>query len=179
MNDWGTFNPQPVLTGDTVALRPLHAKDWDMLFGVASDPLIWAAHPAHDRWQESVYRRYFDDGLASGGGLVITDRSNGAIIGQSRFDRTRVEPGEIEVGWTFLARAHWGGTTNYAVKSLMIAHALLSFDTVVFYVGETNGRSRRALEKIGALLLPDRRIEFEMAGVPTSHVVYAIRQPLP
>lgn len=172
------FDAQPTLTGATVTLAPLRAEDWDALFAVAADPLIWEVHPAHDRWQEPVFRRFFDDALASGGCLVIRDRASGAVIGSSRYDRTRVEPGEVEIGWTFLARNHWGGATNRAIKTLMVAHALRWFDAAVFYVGSGNIRSRRAMEKIGGVLLADRTPVFDMAGVPTEHVVYAIRQPL-
>lgn len=172
------FDAQPTLHGATVTLSPLRAGDWDALFAVAADPLIWEVHPAHDRWQEPVFRRFFADAMASGGCLVVRDRATGAVIGSSRYDRSRVEPGEVEIGWTFLARAYWGGATNREIKTLMIDHALNWFDTVVFYVGATNLRSRRAMEKIGGELLPGRTIDFDMAGVPTSHVVYAIRQPL-
>jgi RimJ/RimL family protein N-acetyltransferase len=169
---------QHELTGPTVHLRPLCTADWHGLFAVAADPLIWAVHPAHDRWQEPVFRRYFDEALASGGALVITRRSDGAIIGCSRYDQSRVEPGEVEIGWTFLARAHWGGTTNREVKALMIAHALTAFERCVFYVGETNGRSRRAMEKIGGVLLPERSCDFPMADGVTRHVAYAIDVPI-
>lgn len=172
------FDAQPVLTGATVTLSPLRNEDWDALFAVAADPLIWEVHPAHDRWQEPVFRRFFADAMASGGCLIIRDNTSGAVIGSSRYDRTRVEPGEVEIGWTFLARAYWGGATNRELKTLMIAHALRWFDAAVFYVGETNIRSRRAMEKIGGEFLPGRTIDFDMAGVPTAHVVYAIRQPL-
>lgn len=161
-----------------MTLSPLVPDDWDALFAVAADPLIWEVHPAHDRWQEPVFRRFFGDALASGGCLVIRDNATGAVIGSSRYDRTRVEPGEVEIGWTFLARAYWGGATNREIKTLMIAHALRSFDAAVFYVGAGNIRSRRAMEKIGGELLVDRVPVFDMAGVPTPHVVYAIRQML-
>lgn len=40
---------QPVLEGERVLLRPLQPGDWDALFAVASDPLVWQQHPAHDR----------------------------------------------------------------------------------------------------------------------------------
>lgn len=160
-------------------MRPLAEADFDALFAVAADPLIWAVHPAHDRWQEPVFRRFFAEALAGGGGLAIRDAVSGGIIGSSRYDRTRVEPGEVEIGWTFLARDHWGGATNRRVKRLMIGHALASFAAAIFYVGATNGRSRRAMEKIGGLLLPARTIDFPMAGaVPSPHVAYAIREPL-
>lgn len=172
------FDPQPTLTGATVTLSPLREEDWDDLFAVAADPLIWEVHPAHDRWQEPVFRRFFADALASGGCLVIRDRASGVVIGSSRYDRSRVEPGEVEIGWTFLARRYWGGATNREVKTLMIGHALRWFDAAVFYVGADNVRSRRAMEKIGGALLADRTPLFDMAGVSTQHVVYAIRQGL-
>jgi len=171
------FDAQPVLVGATVMLAPLKAEDWLELYAVASDPLIWEAHPAHDRWQEPVFARFFYEALASGGGLVIRDRAGGEMIGSSRYDRTRTKPDEVEIGWTFLARAYWGGETNREIKRLMIAHALRWFRTTVFYVGEDNIRSRRAMEKIGGELLPGRTIEFDMAGKATPHVVYAMRRP--
>ena len=173
------FDLQPHLVGEVVALSPMLESDWPAQFAIAADPQMWAVHPAHDRWQKPVFRAYFDDNLASGGALTIRERATGVVIGHSRYDLRLVEPGEIEIGGTFLARRCWGGTVNRAVKALMIAHALTGFDRVVFYIGETNIRSRRAMEKIGGRLLPDRRVEFAMSGVPTSHVVYAIDAPLP
>ncbi len=179
MNDWGDFDPQPRLTDGDIALRPLMSGDFDALYAVASDPLIWAVHPAHDRWQEPVFRRFFADAMASGGALVIIDQRSGDIIGSSRYDRQRVEPGEVEIGWTFLSRAYWGGATNHAVKRLMVGHALRHFDRALFFIGDTNGRSRRAMEKIGGVLQSHRSIDFVMAGAPSTHVVYAIDRPLP
>ena len=164
---------QPTLTSAAVHLRPLRAGDWDALFAVASDPLIWAIHPAHDRWQEGVFRAYFAEALASGGALVAGDPATGAVIGASRYDSARAGPGEIEIGWTFLARSHWGGTTNGAMKALMVGHALSGYDRVIFLIGEENLRSRRAIEKVGAVLT-DRVDEAEMAGATVRHVVYAI-----
>jgi RimJ/RimL family protein N-acetyltransferase len=99
-----TPDRQPRLEGERVLLRPSTNDDWDALFAVASDPLIWEVHPAHDRWQEPVFRAYFDAGIASGGALTILDKANGAVIGSSRFDNWKPEADEIEIGWTYLAR---------------------------------------------------------------------------
>ena len=167
------FDLQPELADDRVRLRPLRADDWDALFAVASDPMIWEVYPAHDRWQEPVFRRFFADAMESGGALAAIDPATGAIMGSSRFDLRRAGPGEIEIGWSFLARDYWGGGVNASMKRLMIAHALTRFERVLFVVGEDNGRSRRAMEKIGGVLT-DRTIDAAMAGVPVRHVVFAI-----
>lgn len=166
---------QPVLEDERLLLRPLKASDWDALFAVASDPLVWEQHPAHDRWREPVFRAFFDDALANKGALVAIDKSTGAVIGSSRFQGLEeAGGGSVEIGWTFLARSHWGGTFNHSMKRLMLAHALASVAEVRFLVGETNTRSRRALANIGARLT-DRREERIMAGgevIP--HLTYAI-----
>lgn len=166
---------QPVLEGEHILLRPLAPDDWDALFAVASDPLIWEQHPAHDRWQEPVFRAFFDDALANQGALVAVDRVSGAVIGSSRYQGLEeADGGSVEIGWTFLARRCWGGRYNHEMKRLMLAHALASVAECRFLVGKTNIRSRRALEKIGARLT-DRTEERIMAGgevIP--HVTYVI-----
>jgi N-acetyltransferase len=164
---------QPHLANAHVALRPLARADWAALYAVAADPLIWEVHPAHDRWQEPVFARFFDEALASGGALVAIDPATGAVIGSSRYDFGRAAPGEVEIGWTFLARSHWGGATNAVMKALMVGHALAELDRVMFMIGETNIRSRRAMEKIGGLLT-DREFVTGMAGVAVRHVIYTI-----
>lgn len=177
MTEAVTPDLQPILTGDTVELRPTVPADWDALFAVASDPQIWAIHPAHDRWQEPVFRQYFADALASGGGLTIRDRATSRVIGASRYREDPAEPGKCEIGWTFLSRDHWGGATNREVKRLMIGHILRFYKAATFMVGADNLRSRRAMEKIGGRL--NGRSETRvLGGVEREHVVYEIDEPL-
>ncbi|HKT85425.1 MAG TPA: GNAT family N-acetyltransferase [Novosphingobium sp.] len=165
---------QPVLEGDRLLLRPLSPEDWDALYAVASDPQIWARHPSHDRWQEAVFRRFFEDALAAGGGFAIIDRASGAIIGSSRFGEPEAElPGEIEIGWSFLARAHWGKGYNAEFKRLMLAHALSYYERAIFQVGADNVISRKAMENIGGALT-DRTRTYERCGVMVKHVIYEI-----
>lgn len=164
---------QPTLTGDLLHLRPLATSDWSALFAVASDPEIWTLHPAHDRWREPVFRAFFDDAIAGGGALALVDRATSAIVGSSRYGPYEPERNRIEIGWTFLARSHWGGRYNRELKRLMLAHMLPLVPTVVFTVGETNLRSRRALEKIGAVLT-DEVQHRRAAGRDVAHLVYAI-----
>lgn len=167
---------QPTLEGELVLLRPTRADDWDALFAVASDPLLWEVHPAHDRWQEPVFRAYFDGGMASGGSLTIIGRASGAVIGSSRFDNWNPTLDEIEIGWTYLARSHWGGVYNREIKALMLDHIHRSVATAVFTIGVDNVRSRRAMEKIDGTPRPGT-VDRLMAGEMKPHLIYEIRRP--
>jgi len=166
---------QPILEGERLLLRPLAADDWDALYTVASDPKVWELHPANDRWKEDVFRAYFADALAQGGASAVIDRDSGQIIGSSRMQA--YDPaggGSVEIGWTFLGRDHWGGTTNREMKRLMLAHALQFVERVDFRVAEHNLRSRRAMEKIGGQLTQRDGGLVETASGPVRHVVYEI-----
>ncbi|MEW9855808.1 GNAT family N-acetyltransferase [Novosphingobium sp. M1R2S20] len=171
------MNRQPVLEGERLLLRPLAAEDWAALFSVASDREIWARHPSHNRWQEPVFRAFFDEGLASGGALAIIDKASGAIIGSSRFGEPHETlPGAVEIGWSFLARAFWGKGYNAEFKRLMLAHALEHYERVVFQVGAGNVISRRAMANIGAVLLPITGPTYERCGVMVPHVLFEINR---
>lgn len=143
---------QPVLVGELLELRPLREDDFEALFRVAADPLIWEQHPDSDRHEEPVFRRFFADAIASGGALAALDRAKGEIVGSSRYHAYDAERGVVEIGWTFLARAYWGGRYNGEMKRLMLEHAFRSVRRVLFVIGPDNRRSRRAVEKIGGVL---------------------------
>jgi RimJ/RimL family protein N-acetyltransferase len=145
------FELQPTLKSEILELRPLRADDWEALYAVASDPLIWEQHPNSDRYKPDVFRKFFDDALESGGALIAIDRALDRVIGSSRYHCYDLERSEIEIGWTFLARSHWGGVYNGEMKRLMLSHAFQFVDNVIFMVGSTNLRSQRAVEKIGGV----------------------------
>jgi RimJ/RimL family protein N-acetyltransferase len=146
-----SFDRQPTLKGELVELRPLRPEDFDALYAVASDPLVWEQHPARDRYQEEVFRAFFRDALESGGALLALDRRDGRVIGSSRFHGYDPGKSEVEIGWTFLARSHWGGAFNRDMKRLMLRHAFRFVESVLFRVGPQNLRSQRAVEKLGAV----------------------------
>lgn len=141
---------QPVLEGELIRVHPLDELHFDDLWAVASDPLIWEQHPSKDRAQVAGFQRWFDAAISSGGALVVTDRADGRVVGTSRFDGFDPMQREVEIGWTFLARSHWGGVYNAELKRLMLRHAFGSVDAVVFRVHALNLRSQRAVQKLGA-----------------------------
>jgi len=145
------FDAQPTLRGELLELGPLRPGHWSALFAVASDPLIWEQHPEPDRYKEEIFREFFRVALESGCALVVTDLRDGQVIGSSRFHAYDEERSEVEIGWTFLARSHWGGRYNGEMKRLMLQHAFAFVDHVVFSIGPQNLRSRRAIERIGGI----------------------------
>lgn len=130
-------------------MRPLRPADFPALYAVASDPLIWEQHPVRDRHRLRPFREFFDDAVRSRGALAV-ETTRGEVIGSSRFHDLDQLAGDVEIGWTFLARSHWGGQTNRELKSLMLGHAFQYVERVIFRVGPDNHRSQRALEKLGA-----------------------------
>jgi len=167
---------QSHLIGELLELRPLRPEDWDALFAAASDPLIWEQHPASDRYREEVFREFFQGALDSKGAFVVIDRKTGKVIGSSRYHNYNPGKSEVEIGWTFLARDYWGGKYNFEMKRLMLEHAFRFVDAVVFRVGTTNLRSRKAVEKIGGVLT-DRRESIDLHGTAIEHVIYRIGKP--
>jgi len=151
-----SFDAQPVLAGDLLELRPLRAEDYDDLYAVAADPLIWEQHPVSNRHEEDPFKAFFREALASGGTLVAIDRKTQQVVGSSRFHGYDDERSEVEIGWTFLARSHWGGRYNAEMKRLMLRHAFGAVRRVILLVGAQNARSQRAVEKIGGVRVGSR-----------------------
>lgn len=146
------FELQPTLVGRLVTLRPLRADEFEELYRAASDPLIWEQHPESDRHVREVFRRFFDGAIQSGGAFAVIDNATGRVVGSSRYCNLNLDKSEVEVGYTFVERAYWGGAVNGEMKRLMLDHAFQFVERVVFVVGENNVRSRGAMRKIGGRL---------------------------
>ncbi len=151
-----SFDYQPVLKGDLVELRPLRFEDYGQLYAIAADPLLWAQHPVTNRHEQGSFQGFFHEALASGGALIAIDAKTQRVIGSSRFHGYNKGRSEVEIGWTFLARSHWGGIYNGEMKQLMLQHAFRFVNCVVFLVGLQNLRSQRAVEKIGGVRVGSR-----------------------
>jgi RimJ/RimL family protein N-acetyltransferase len=165
------FELQPRLENSGIRLRPLRAGDFEALYAVASDPLIWEQHPSRERYQRDVFANYFRGAMESGGALLITDKQSELILGSSRYYDWDDGKRCIAIGYTFIARSHWGRSTNRALKTLMLDHAFQFVDRVVFHVGANNTRSRMAMQKLGATLIGEAAISYY--GEPSNlNVIY-------
>jgi RimJ/RimL family protein N-acetyltransferase len=169
------FDLQPTLKGKLIEIRPLTLNDFDALFEAASDPIIWEQHPESDRYKREIFQKFFDEAINSNGAFAIIERKSGRIIGSSRYCNLNSTEREVEIGWTFLERAFWGGSYNRELKSLMLDHAFRFVDRVLFVVGENNVRSQKALGKIGARFL--RRAELPAPdGTMRPNLIFVIKR---
>ena len=159
-------NPfQQPLYNQFIRLEPLKESDFEILYQVASDPLIWEQHPNPDRYKKEVFENYFKGAITSNGAYLIIDTQTNEVIGSSRFYDYDTKQKELKIGYTFFSRKVWGKYHNKATKLLMLDHALQFVDKVIFHVGSQNIRSRKAMEKLGAIKI--REVEVAYFGEAT------------
>ena len=157
-----SFDLQPTLQNDFVKIQPIQEKDFETLYKIASDPLVWEQHPNKERYKREVFETFFKGAIESKGAFLVFDAKTNQPIGSSRYNDFNPATKSIEIGYTFLARDHWGTIYNRALKTLMLDHAFKFVDRVVFYIGAVNIRSQKAIEKLGAKKV--REIEMEYYG---------------
>jgi RimJ/RimL family protein N-acetyltransferase len=144
-----TVSWQPALENELVLLRPVNRADYEELYQAASDPLIWEQHPAYNRHERQEFDTFFEESLDSGKSFVIIDKATNKIIGSTRYYDYDPEDSSIKIGFTFLDRAHWGGSYNYAKKQLLIDYAFRYVDKVIFEIAEENIRSQKGNARFG------------------------------
>ena len=154
------FKLQPILENELVKLVPLKQDDFDILYQVASDPLIWEQHPDRFRYKRDVFEKYFEGALQSGGVFLVLEKNSDEVMGSSRYYDLDNDKKSIAIGYTFLARKYWGTTYNKAMKQLMLDHAFMFVDTVIFHIGAKNIRSQKAIEKLGAVKIDEVEINY-------------------
>ncbi|VXB51646.1 GNAT family N-acetyltransferase [Flavobacterium sp. 9AF] len=147
------MNLQPILSNDLILIRPLQKEDFNDLYAIASDKLLWEQHPNNDRYIKEVFQDFFQKALDSKGAFVIIDQEDKKIIGSSRYYDLNIENSNVVIGFTFLSRKYWGTIYNATIKKLMLDYAFNYVDDVHFHVGKTNFRSQKAMEKLGGKII--------------------------
>jgi len=156
-----SFNIQPIdLKNETIQLIPLQKIDFEELYKVASDPLVWEQHPNKLRYQKNVFHNYFEGALLSKGAFIIRESKTNEVIGSSRYYDFNEKENSILIGYTFIGRKFWGKGYNPAIKKLMLDYAFQFVDKVYFHVGALNIRSQKAIKKIGAVKVAEVEVEY-------------------
>ena len=152
------ITPAPVfLEGRHVRLEPLSLDHLPALVEVGLDPELW-------QWtltrmtSPADLERYVRDALddaAAGRALPFATvaRGVGRAVGSTRYGNVSVPDGRLEIGWTWVGRAHQRTAVNTEAKYLMLRHAfeVLGCTRVEFKTDALNARSRAALLRIGAV----------------------------
>ena len=154
------FNIQPLLENETIMLSPLQQADFDALYTVASDPMIWEQHPNKDRWQKAVFTTFFDGAMQSKGAFKIVEKATGKVIGSTRIYGYNAQENSILIGYTFYGTAFWGKGINTAVKTMMLDYLFQYVDRVYFHIGANNIRSQMAIERLGAKKIAEQEVAY-------------------
>ncbi len=144
------FDFIPDLSDGVISISLLNKNDFELLYEVASDKLLWAGHPSKNRYKRNIFKQWFDDALSSNHALKISETKTGKIVGSSRYYEYDSEKKEVAIGYTFIGRAYWGGETNKRVKKMMIDHAFETVNKIWLHADPTNIRSQKAIKKLGA-----------------------------
>lgn len=60
------FDIQPTaLKNEIITLMPMAANNFEAMYSVASDPLIWKQHPNKNLYQRDVFEIFFEDTILS------------------------------------------------------------------------------------------------------------------
>lgn len=148
------------LQNERIKLAPLQEHDFDELYEVASDPLVWEQHPNTLRYQKPVFQNFFEGAIQSNGAFFIREATTNEAIGSSRFYDYNPENNSILIGYTFLGRKFWGNGYNKALKKLMMDYAFQFVDTIYFHIGACNIRSQKAIEKIGGIKIDEFEVTY-------------------
>lgn len=149
------MNLQPTITNELITIKPLQENDFDALFKIASDKLLWEQHPNNDRYKKEVFQVFFDNAIQSKGAFIVINNKTNEIIGSSRYYELNEVESSVIIGYTFISREYWGTNYNASLKKLMIDYAFQFLNKIHFHVGDTNYRSQKAVEKLGAIKISE------------------------
>lgn len=169
------FDIQPTLENEQIILSPLKEEDFDALYQVASDPLVWEQHPNKDRWKKEVFQTFFDGALLSRGAFKIVSKVTGDVMGSTRIYDYNPEDNSILIGYTFYGVKYWGKGFNLSVKKMMLEYLFQYVSAVHFHIGAQNVRSQIAISRLGAQKMNEQEVAY-FGENPKLNFVYVIEK---
>ena len=148
---------EPVtLEGRDVRLEPLTLAHHAALCDVGLDEELWRFTTSIVRTPDEM-RAYIESALqAQVAGTAFPfatiSKAEGRVVGSTRFGNISRGDRRVEIGWTWLGRAHQRTSLNTEAKYLMLSHAfeVLGCIRVELKTDVLNERSRAAILRIGA-----------------------------
>ena len=167
------------LETNAFSLEQTTSSDFEPLYGVASNPVVWEQHPEKDRWKRSVFLTFFQGALENDlGCFTIRDKSAGVVIGSTRFYSHDAAGEAVRLGYTFLCPNYWGSGANQEMKEVLLEYAFIIVKNVYFDIGKENFRSRKAVEKLGAVECAgdDEKVVYGLSKDVFSHRAWGVRR---
>ena len=154
-----TFDPKSVLLeGAHVRLEPLEPRHLPLLHDAARGPDVFQWFVNDTLTKPAEMEQWFNDALraqAAGTevGFATVRRSDGRVVGSTRFLDIRRPNRGVEIGNTWIAQEAQRSAVNTEAKLLMLA---LAFETwgavrVQLKTDARNAASRRAIARLGAV----------------------------
>lgn len=150
------FHPDIVLENKNVLLRPFVPNDLEHLKAIAFDEDIWRYMTTRisnmrelEQWGKAALKDYE---LQQRYTFVIVDKATGELAGSTSYGNISARDRRLEIGWTWLGKAHRGTGLNRQCKFLLLQYAFeeLQFERVELKTDVLNTRSRKAMLKLGA-----------------------------
>ena len=177
------MNPQPItINGQHVRLEPIGPQHAEDLFRVGTEESIWRylSRPAFtsledaQEWIESCTARNDHEERIQ---FAVVHQAEGHAIGSTGFLDIDRPNRALEIGMTWYGAEYQRTTVNTECKFLLLRHAFegLGALRVCLKADHRNTRSRRAIERIGAVregMLRNHRIARD--GVNRHSVYYSI-----
>lgn len=168
---------QQELKSERLILTPLKREDFEEIYSLASDPLLWEQHPNKNRYQPEEFNNYFKGAIESSGAYKISNKSTGQVTGCTRYYDYDAAENSILIGYTFIGRSFWKLGLNQELKGLMVNHAFNHVNIIRFHIGEHNYRSQQSIEKFGAVKTGE--IDVAYYGEPVKkNFIYELRKPI-
>ena len=146
-----------MLENSTLRLEPLTEKHVQEMRALGSDKDVWRWYTADlsspDALEAWMTNRLKESQRGEKMSYAVILKENGKVIGSSSYGHIDWNEKCLEVGWTWLDKQYIGTGLNKHMKYLMLSHAFeaMAIERLELRTDETNVRSRKAMEKIGAI----------------------------
>ncbi|MDX1543552.1 MAG: GNAT family protein [Christiangramia sp.] len=176
------FNAPLILENERLSVKPLELEHLNDLKLIAiNNPELLKYSPSPFGNEEKL-REYIENAISERRNLrrypfVIFDKKLERFVGSTSFGNISVKDKRLEIGWTWLDPEVQGTGLNKSCKHLLLQYSFdrIGFERVEFKIDSRNLQSRRAIEKIEAVLEGELRSHTLMAdGFRRNTVYYSI-----
>ena len=171
------------LKGEHVELIPMEIGHRDSMVKAAEDGKLWelwyTSAPSEDTIDAYISSAMEQKEQGKSIPFVVVNKSNGAIIGSTRYCNIEAENQRLEIGYTWYAKSFQRTGVNTECKYLLLQYAFEHFGVIAveFRTHWFNHKSWNAILRLGAKqdgVLRNHRIDAE--GNIRDTVVFSIIQ---